>query len=219
MTPITDQQPTPAADFLIAEYQEISQEFRRTREGGLARLNFLITLTSSILAGLILLAELGSLPAATYQFVATGAILFLIVIAWGTFGFSIYRDIASDSDVRASARIRKHFANQEPAIKFHLTWQDHDEPTFYIKENRSDIRRTAQSILALLIGLLVGILLNLTTGNLAPAAVIGILFVVLAWFLLLTYARRQLKKAYESALRDVRFPRAEEIDRPTSTNN
>ena len=50
-----------AIEFLIAEYNEISQETRRLRQEGIVRLNFFIAITSSILAVLVFLSQSGAL--------------------------------------------------------------------------------------------------------------------------------------------------------------
>ena len=204
---MTEEQTSSGTEFLIAEYQEIYLDHRRKREEGFQRLNFLITLTTTILGGLSVLFQLGSLSEIGFQLIALGATFFLIIVAWGTYDFTIYRDIYADKGLRAAARIRQYFLKQSPEIYPHLSWELNDEPTFFLKNNLSSIRRTTQIIFAFLCGLFIAIVVNLIGRNLTVTSISGTLVAVAVWAILLAYTKSQLTKASLSAMSEVRFPR------------
>ena len=196
-----------AVEFLVAEYKEIYEEFRRLREEGLRRLNFFITITSSILGGLVLLSQISPASTTFLQLAAIGALLFLLLIGWNTFSFAISRDINTDLNLRATARIRRFFATQNPSIKKHLTWKDDDEPTAWVTRNSSNIRRTVQAILSLLCALVVGLVVNLFSNTLVLSITFGALAFSVALLFLRGYSVRQFQRASEAASKSVRFPK------------
>jgi len=183
-TVTSDQQagaPDRGIDFLLAEYAQINDERKRQREDGLHRLNFFITLTSSVLGGLVVVSGFGSLSGFQLRLIALGTLVFLIGVGWGTFLFSIARDISADRDIRAVARIRKYFVDANPDLLPYLTWQAHDEPTSYITGRHiSNIRNTIQLILSVLTGLIVGILVTFLTLQLRFWLTIGLVSIPLA---------------------------------------
>lgn len=195
------------AEFLLAEYGELNQEFRRGREAGINRLNFYITVTSSILGGLILLSQISSASADFLQFVTIGLSFFLILLGWSLFRYTIMRDKFTDDNIRALARIRHFFVDQNPSIKNFLSNPIHDEPSMLVTRNASYIRLTVQYILSLLAALILGLVTNLLAG--APVIAIGIggitFFAVLLFLNL--YANRAFRKINESARKKIRFPK------------
>ena len=212
---MTEEQSSPATDFLLAEYQAISQEFHRHRNEGISRLNFFITLTSLFGGGLLLLNEVGSPSPTSIQLISLGALAFLIVIGWYTFSFTISRDSSADHTVRTQARIRRYFADQYPTIKPYLTWPESDEPTPYVFKNKSGIRQTAQTILTLLCSLAVSITLNLIFRQMLLSLGSGILAFGGIFMILRAYAQRKFRAAYQKAEQAVRFPQTAPI--PTVT--
>jgi hypothetical protein len=131
-------------EFLMAEYDVISQDFSRLRNEGLNRLNFLITLTSGIIGGLVLLSQTTSASDTSIRLISMGSLILLLIVGLDTFRFAVQRGISTDRDVRALGRIRRYFVEQDPSLDNHLTWQTHDEPTRWITRNISGIRRTVQ---------------------------------------------------------------------------
>ena len=92
-----------SVEFLLAEFNQITEETRRLREDGLNRLNFFITLTSSVLAGLVLVSQINVMSAFNLQMVSIGALIFLILMGWSAFRFTISRDINTDLNIRQDA--------------------------------------------------------------------------------------------------------------------
>lgn len=201
-----DEKTSSTVEFLLAEFQEMNQEFRRTKEEGLARLNFFIALTTSILGGLVALSEFSSISPDSWKFVSVGALLFLLSIGWGFHQFTIDRGISTDVNIRAMARIRRYFIDQDPAIVPYMTWPLHDEPSKWVIKNNSIIRRTTQIMVGLTLALFVGLLLSLITAQLLIVISAGILSFFAGFQLLRFYANKQYKQAADEAKRDMRFP-------------
>lgn len=194
-------------DFLLAEYAQLNDERRRQREAGLNRLNFFITLTSSVIAGLVAISGFGSISHLQIRLIALGALLFLVVVGWGTFLFSIARDISADNDLRAMARIRRYFIDLDSSIDKYLTWQNHDEPTRYVgSKTQSNIRLVTQLILSILFALAAGTTVSLVANNLLLSVGLGLICLPVTFFLLGNYARRKLQTAQEKARSMIRFP-------------
>lgn len=194
-------------EFLLSEQNAMLEEIRRLRSEGLNRLNFFITITSAVVGGLVVLSQLASIPTGFLQHISILALLFLVLIGWGTFEFAISRDIATDSDVRATGRIRRYFIDRNPLLLQYLTWQLHDEPTSWVRDNHSEIRRSAQSILSLVIALITGLIASFLAGDLLLLAVTGIISFIVAYALLGIYARRRYDAACLQANQTSRFPR------------
>ncbi len=201
--------------FLMAEYSELNEELKRQRDSRLRRLNFFVTITSSVLGGLIIVSGFGSITTVQFHFISLGALFFLLLIGWGTFRYSVERDIKTDEHIRAIARIRHYFVELDPIIKEHLTWQDNDEPTHYIWGRASTIRTTAHVIVSVLCALTVGLIMNLVIKNLPILLAIGLVIFVVAFFGLDNYIKRRFQAAQSDARRAVRFPDDEKNSTPS----
>ena len=203
-------------DFLLAEYNEMNAERNRLREEGLKRLNFFITITTSVIGGLTVLA--GWSPITTYQFqlIAIVAFFFLLIIGWGTFRFSIYRDIDLDYQIRSIARIRRYFLNLDSSIhKFLSEEKDDDEPTRYITgENISSFRTTTHMILSFFFSTIGGLVVNMFFGNVLISVLVVLIGFPLAFFGLDNYIKNMFKRALENAKKSVQFPKTQEAVLP-----
>lgn len=195
-----------SVEFLLAEFNQITEETRRLREEGLNRLNFFITLTSSVLAGLVLFSQVNVMSAFNLQLVSIGALIFLILMGWSAFRFTISRDISTDLNIRATGRIRRFFIDRDPLIGSYVTWQQHDEPTRWVTKNTSNLRTTIQSILSLLFALLAGLAANLILGQIFWSIGLGVIGFGAALLLLPFYARKRFETAAKAAESMVRFP-------------
>lgn len=195
-----------SVEFLLAEFNQITEETRRLREEGLNRLNFFITLTSSVLAGLVLFSQINVMSLFNLQLVSIGALIFLIMIGWSTFRFTISRDISTDLNIRAAGRIRRFFIDRDPFIGPYVTWQQHDEPTRWVTNNTSNLRTTIQSILAFLFALMAGLTAHLLLGQIMGSIALGIVGFGVALAILLFYARQRFERAANTARTLVSFP-------------
>ena len=195
-----------AIEFLIAEYNEISQETRRLRQEGIVRLNFFIAITSSILAVLVFLSQSKATTDAFFQISAIGVLSLLLLVGLNTFSFTIGRDISTDLNIRATGRIRRFFSQQNPEIQEYLTWRCHDEPTSWITNNTSGLRRIVQYILSSICALITVLLLNLVGTNLGISTVVGVAILIISFICFRGYAVRKFRQASISARKSVRFP-------------
>jgi len=203
----TENTDTRNTEFMLTIYNQITEETRRLRTEGLSRLNFFITITSSVLAGLIVLAQINTANPRNTQFFSVGALIFLILLGWNVFRFIVSRDISTDLNIRATGRINRYFSDRDPSIREYLTWQDHDEPTPWITNNMSNLRGTAQSILSSLVAVVSGASIFFITDNLIFALIGGVYMFVVALVSLQIYAQQRFKKATERARSQIRFPK------------
>lgn len=197
-------------EFLINQYNVISEETKRLRIEGLNRLNFFITITSAVIGGLLILSQVGSLSVALLKLIFIGALVFLLLIGWDTFKFSISRDKSTDFNVRATGRISRYFSEKNQTLEKYLLWQNHDEPTNWIVRNTSGIRRTTQSVLSFLCALISSLIANFIIKELLILAIIAIIIFLIAYFYFRNYAKRQYKKASEIALASIKFPKTQD---------
>ncbi len=193
------------AQFLLEEYKQLDNERIRLRDEGIARLNFFLTLTSAVLGGIVLFGQ--SNASFKIEYILLIALIFLSVIGWYTFNFTVDRDINTDRLLRAAGRIRRYFTKKSPDIKAHIMWQDHDEPSKYVTRNNSIVRKIMHAALSLLLALTIGLLLNLATQN----AMISILAGVVSFVIFLSgfefYARRHFRKAAKEAETQILQPK------------
>jgi hypothetical protein len=190
----------------LAEYNAISEEIRRTPSEALNRLNFFITRTSGVLGGIALLYQFGPTSIELLKLFSVGALILLILIGLDTFRYLIARDINSDSHVRATARIRRFFADQHPPVEQYLTWQLHDEPTKWVRKNSSGARSTTQSVISVLCALVTGLVASLFSNMLLLSIIITVAGFVVSLLVLHQYAKRNFEQAANAAKQSVRFP-------------
>jgi hypothetical protein len=195
-----------AVNFLIAEYSELNQDYRRLREEGLSRLNFFIAITSSVLGGLVLLSQVSGASGIFLRIVSLGALFFLVLIGWDTFRFTIARDEATDKNIRRMGRIRRFFEDEYPPVEKYWPWQSHDEPTSWVTRNTSAIRQTAQSIISLLLTLMVIILASFVANQLLLLGIIGVFSFIIIFVVFRFYANQRYKNAAARANKEMRFP-------------
>jgi hypothetical protein len=197
-----------STEFLLKEFDQADSERIRLRAEAIQRLNYFLTLTSAILGGLVFFGQSGQIQTVIYVLIA--ALVFLSVIGWQTFRYIIIRDINSDRMLRAQGRIRRYFVDNDPQIKDYLMWQTHDEPSGYITKNDSAIRRTSQTVMALLLSLLTSLLISLFNTQQTTLIPIGIILFVVLLFALEFYAQSQFREAVKSARKQVLHPKRDE---------
>ncbi|MEM7330818.1 MAG: hypothetical protein AAF490_01910 [Chloroflexota bacterium] len=203
-----NKKPDPlSAQFLIAEFQETNQEYRRRKEEGLSRLNFFIALTTTVWGGVIALNEFSSIDILTWQAISIGALIFLLAVGWEFHHYSIKRGISTDEIVRAMARIRRYFVDHDPSILPYLTWKTDDEPTILLLANRSKIRRTTAMIESLNAGILLWFILNLIQANWLVRIIVAILGYFVVFQVLKAFAQHEYEKAnLEVEEKSILFP-------------
>jgi len=194
MAPSKNEAPNHVIQFLLAEYNAIYDEMRRTRSEGLNRLNFFITITTGALTGIALLYQVDPNSVDLLKLFSLGVLVLLVLIGVDTFRYLIARDINTDTHVRATARIRRFFVDQYAPIEPYLTWQSNDEPTKWIKQNSSSSRNTVQSMISVLCALAAGLVENLFGNNLLLSIIFTIASFMISFFFLHKHAQKSIDK-------------------------
>lgn len=183
--------------FLLEELKLLEADRLRLKAEAGQRLNFFLSLSSAIVGGLVIFGQSANVLGLEYIIVV--ALLFLSLIGWQTFTYIVGRDISTDRNLRASGRIRRYFSDKNPACRAYLMRQDDDEPTSYITNNKSTIRRTAESVLAFLLAFAIGIFTNILGWSVAAALLVTLISFVCLLVTFELYSKRQFNKAVKIA--------------------
>jgi len=195
-------------EFLLREFDNMEAERARVKSEAVQRLNFFLTITSGILGGIALFGQYSNTK---LEYLFFSALLFLSVIGWQTFDFMIGRDINVDRILRAIGRIRRYFADNDPAIISYLSWQTDDEPSSLLSRNKSAVRRTTQSILAFLLALAIGFSVAFfTASDITVIIISGIASFFVLVIALEFYATNKFKAAAKEAQSKVLHPKAKQ---------
>jgi hypothetical protein len=191
---------------LLEEYRSIHSEYLNRRDEGVTRLIFFITAASVLLGGTLVFASGASnLPLVYFKIILLSAIFILTVIGLEICNFLVYRDIASDRDIRGLARIRNYFTKLDPELEEYFVTSTSDTPTGYISRNSSGMRRVAQVIVGFLFGLASAILSTFVFLPLGVNIAIGVGITILVVLILELNARRKFKRALENAEKNIKF--------------
>jgi len=210
---INEEKKGKIVDFLLAEYSELNAEMNRLRDEGMKRLNFFITMTTSVLGGLAILSGWKTISDFQLQLIAIVALLFLLIVGWGTFRFSIYRDIDIDFQIRSIARIRRYFLILDPNTQMFLAeGKSDDEPTRYITgENVSSFRTTTHTIISFFFAAIIGLTVNIFLDNIIVSIAIGLIGFPLSFFVIDSYIKSMFKKALNNASKSIQFPKSQKL--------
>ena len=191
--------------FLLKELDLMETEIKRLRAEGPARLQFLFTMTSAMLASLLVLAGLKTIDIEWARRGAIAVSLLLFALALVTYQYLIGRDISCDRNARGTARIRRYFLSRSPSLKPHISWQTTDGPTQWLREDNSGIRNMTVLIAASVDGLAIGLLTFELFGNPWPAYVAGLVTAVVTVVAMRVWAKRRLAAAMLRATEEQRF--------------
>lgn len=195
---------TPSQRILLEEYRSMHSEYLSRRNEGVVRLNFFITAVSVLLGGALLLGSgTSNVPLVYLKIVLLSAIFILIVLGLEICNFLIYRDIASDRDIRGLARIRNYFTKLDPDLENYFVTSTHDTPTGYITRNNSGMRRVSQVIVGFLFGLASTILSTFISLSIEIYLAVGISVTILAVLILELIARRRFRRALENVGKNI----------------
>lgn len=192
-------------DFLLKELDLMESEIKRIRAEGPARLQFLFTATSAILASLLVLAGLKSVTDEIARTAAVVANLLLLGFSLNTFGYLIGRDIATDRQARGTGRIRRYFLERSPELKPYITWQSIDAPTQWVTKDKSGVRGIVILIASGSAAMLTGFLCFQFFRNVVISYSTGAVAVGVTAFSMKAWASRRLRVAKEIAASDQRF--------------
>ncbi len=195
-------------DFLIAEYSEIFQEYRRLRDEGIKRLDFFVTLTTAVLGGLVVLSEISTSIQPTLPWIAVLSIFLLLILGWDIYRYLVTRETSSDFNMRAMGRIHRFFIGNDPLIADYFMWKTDDEPSIYVrKKSLSSLITTMSFFLSALLAFGIGVLLSFFSSRWELVFGVGLLVFLTGAFLLRADAKKRIKKAGEEAYASRKFPK------------
>lgn len=191
--------------FLLKELDFMEAEIKRLRAEGPARLQFLFTMTSAMLASLLVLAGLKTIDIEWARRGGIAVSLLLFALALVTYHYLIGRDISCDRNARGTARIRRYFLDRSPSLEPHVSWQTTDGPTKWLREDNSGIRNATVLIAAGLDALAVGLLTFELAGDPWTSYVSGLVTAAVTVITMRLWAKRRLAAAVQRAEAERRF--------------
>lgn len=111
-------------DFMIAQYQALSDSFWRNEELGERRVNFLIALVTAVIAALVALADVEGLKTERFllpTILAVTALLGLGIVTWHRM---LRRNLVTDEYKRAMGIVRSWFENDDGKLKDYRPFPD-----------------------------------------------------------------------------------------------
>lgn len=112
-------------DFLIAEYNQLSEAFLNNEELGERRVNFFITLTTAVIGAFVAIWKVSDVKVDKIFFLfGLFALLLFGIISLVRI---IRRNLATDKYLRALGRIRRYFADEDPKKKPFLLFPLYDD--------------------------------------------------------------------------------------------
>lgn len=114
-----------SVSFLLEEYKQLGESFLRNEELGERRVNFFITITTAVVAGLAAIWKVsdGGFDLTLIIFGLAAVLLFGIV----TVVRIIRRNLVTHEYLRALGRIRRYFTDRDPKILLHLPYLPYDD--------------------------------------------------------------------------------------------
>ena len=191
--------------FLLKELDLMESEIKRLRAEGPSRLQFLFTITSSLLGSLLVLAGLKTIDIEWIRMAAIVISFLLFTFSLVTFQYLIGRDISCDRNARATARIRRYFLNRSPILERHISWQTSDTPTQWLRVDNSGIRRMNTLIASGVGGLCAGLLVFEAMASIWLAYTGGVTVTIATAIIMRLWVRRRLKDALDKATNEQRF--------------
>jgi hypothetical protein len=197
---------TSSQHILLEEYRMLQGRFTNLRDEGMTRMNFFITSVSVAIGGVLIFGSgNNNLSVEYFKFILLGTIALLTVVGCGIFDFLVSRDIAADRCERGLARIRYYFVRLDPVIENYFVTAVANNPTRYLTRKYSNTRRTAQTVVAFLLGL--AFLIISTFIDIRPELdiLIGFVMAIIVFIALEAYARKKIIKAFRIVEKETQF--------------
>jgi hypothetical protein len=194
--------------FILQEITLVEGEIQRLRAEGLARTNFLVVLTTATSTALFALSGMGNVDQRSVLFASLCLSIFLLALGILSFGYLLGREVSTDYNFRATARLRQYFVERDRSIVDYLSWQYTDEPTKWVTHNSSYVRRVTGLLCSLYFAAAIGLGLEILGTGLAPAVLwvtVAIAF-ALAEIVCTIGSTKYLRRAALRAVRHQRFP-------------
>lgn len=193
-------------NFLIAEFNNTYREWIRAREAGYNRIQFLLGITTAVLGVLGLIIQAIEIRGRNVALFSLIAFSFLCLVAFQTLKFMVARAIASDRNIRAIARIRRFFVDNDPGIIKHLTWQTDDGPTrIFLFDSKGGLIRTTQIMLSIFIAGAFSSLAFLAVNQFYVCFPVFLCALIGSYYFLDRASSKRLNRAWDYALREQRF--------------
>jgi hypothetical protein len=192
--------------FLIAEFNNTYREWIRVREAGYNRIQFLVGITTAVLGVLGLIIQAMDIRGRNVALFSLIAFLFLCLVAFQTMKLMVSRAIVSDKNIRAIARIRRFFVDNDPAIAKHLTWQTDDSPTrIFLFDSKAGLIRTTQIMLSIFMAGAFSSLAFLVVNQFYVYFPVFFCALFCSYYFLHRASSKRLNKAWDDAVREQRF--------------
>jgi Flp pilus assembly protein TadB len=147
------------------------------------------------------------MPIDQLQLISIAAFLLLSFVGFTTYSFALSRDINTDYNIRAVARIRRAFVDHYPVTQGYLTWRQDDEPTAWVTRNTSNVRRTAQTLLSVIVGAPIALVMKTLVASWTVAILTAIIGFGVMLVLIQRYNKVRFRAAEEAGFKTVRFPK------------
>jgi hypothetical protein len=200
-------QETSSQRILLEEYRSLQTRFLNLQDEGVSRMNFFITAASVSIGSILVLGSSNNSNISQYIPIALLIVsTILAIINHYICNFFTHRDIVADRYERGLARIRRYFANLDPALEDYFVTRITDIATGNTVKNTSGMRRSAQITESFLIGLSVSMTLLIATPlDSKLDIVIGIFIVFVSFIFLELYAQTKYRKARLDAEKKMKF--------------
>jgi hypothetical protein len=203
----TEPETSPSDHFLIEEYKMLRERYHSMRSEGINRVNFLFTITSAVLGGILLFdSKNSSFSPGFFQLIFIIMLSILAVVGYDIFLFMIARDRVSDRVERGMARIRHYFVLRDKSIEDFLVYTIYDNPTTNLTRPSVGLMRSVQVIEAFLIASIVCVIANILQLPYDYLLILGTVAFVLTFTFLQIISRRLLQRELKASERFMKFP-------------
>lgn len=198
----------PSTEVLLAEHERLANLYLYNTDLGEKRIASYITLISLAGGALIALTQLGSVAGDTFLELSAGIVGGLAILGLLTFYRLIERRIRSTEYLRAINRIHAYFVQLDPSLEPHFHWPPHDDvpPFCGSSSDMAGLRDVIAALNGIFLGILVGLLVYWFTHDYLVPVIVGLVVIVITWFVQQTYENRSLAGAEREARGNVKFP-------------
>lgn len=201
-------QENSSVQFLLQEYISLRQDMIWLRTETTNRFTALITLTSVIIGGIVVMIGSNAFTPFIIRTTIIVALLLISFVSFNIFSFAVSRRIGLDRILRAINRIRRYFSDQDPDIRIYLSFPIHDHPTNHVSHiPHTGMVTTMQVIIAFTLTSTIPIITEAFSVRLGWILIFSALGFATILTLLELYTQNELNRAHDRALKEQVFPR------------
>ena len=197
--------PTVEEEFLFHEYEAIETDVQRLRTEGATRLNILVAIATAVLTGFAASFLVSGVSQGTRNAVAIAALGSTGLFTMLTYSYFVGREILTDRDFRALARIRRYFVQRERRLVKFVTRNTTDGPTNILLRNHSFVLVATRTLLAIITAIATADFTRRFSGNLAVLAAVTAAGFVVPYGGARWWSSRRFHAAAQSASKETRF--------------